>query len=109
MEIKDNRLGPVLKVISYTLDNTNLYLIVNPNTSKGNIISDAINQMVSNAFIFIVKEFLRNNEIHFIPDGDFDSWVTENEPKLEQDNNWHFRIYGKILDPMEVFINNLNS
>lgn len=102
IEIKDNKLGPVLIVVKAELLSNKLVLqIDHSHTFLKEIIDDDTNNMTSNSFLYIVKEFIKNNDFSFEVGKNFKSRVWG--------EYWYFDIEGKELTEMEVFINNLNN
>ncbi len=105
IDIKDNRLGPILTVVNAKIMNSILILTVDHSNTEAKIPSDDINETVSKSFIYIVQQFIKNNDVDFKPNGDFDA--NELRTLIGKKSGWSFQIYGKEVEPIEYFIDNL--
>ena len=97
---KESRLGTILEVVELELRDNQLVMKVDHSKTHANIVTDDQSQMISSAFLFVVKLFLKNNDIDFNPTGEFMSRVWG--------DYWYFIIDGGPEDPMEYLIKNLN-
>jgi hypothetical protein len=97
---KDDKLGPILKIINFYIRGEYLSLLVDHSTTDTEIIHRESPETTRNAFFYIVNQFIKTNKIDFKLSGFFEGHTTNK-------GYWEYFFKGSKIDPIEYFIDTL--